>query len=112
MLDLDGGRSVQGRELRAAIGQLPFNFQIGKDALSIRRGDSRTSTGELELYDDECRGEPLAVVPLGAAANNPAVTVIGPARIPPRPGRGDLCLRFARPAIDPIWAIQWVEIRP
>ncbi len=102
----------RGGNLSAAVGQLPFNFQIGKDALSIRHGDARTSAGEFELYDGECRGKPLAVVPLGVAANNPAVTVIGPARIPPRPGRGDLCLRFARPAIDPIWAIQWVEIRP
>ena len=102
----------RGGNFRAAVGQLPFNFQIGKDELSIRRGDARTATGELELFDGECRGEPLAVVPLGAAASNPAVTVIGPARIPPRPGRGDLCMRFARPAIDPIWAIQWVEIRP
>jgi hexosaminidase len=102
----------RGGRLSAAVGQLPFNFQIGNDELSIRRGDARTPAGELELFDGECRGEPLALVPLGAAAHNPAVTVIGPVRIPPRAGHGDLCMRFARPAIDPIWAIQWIEISP
>jgi hexosaminidase len=102
----------QGGTFRAAVGQLPFNFQIGKDALSIRRGDARTAAGELELFDGGCKGEPLAVLPLGVAADNPGVTVIGPARVQPRAGHGDLCLRFARPKIDPIWVIQWIEISP
>jgi hexosaminidase len=101
---------AQGATLSAAVGQLPFNFQIGKDVLAIRHGDARTPHGELELLDGDCRGEPLAVLPLAEAAANPAITEIGPVRVRPRPGRGDVCLRFARPAIDPIWAIQWVEI--
>jgi hexosaminidase len=32
----------RGATLRASVGQLPFNFQIGKDADAIRRGDART----------------------------------------------------------------------
>ncbi len=102
---------AQGATLRASVGQLPFNFQIGKDALAIRRGDARTPEGELEVLDADCGGEPLAILPLAPAAANPEVTQIGPVQVRPRPGRGDVCLRFARPSIDPIWAIQWVEIR-
>ncbi|MGH8130338.1 MAG: family 20 glycosylhydrolase, partial [Steroidobacteraceae bacterium] len=99
----------QGVSLRVAVGQLPFNFQIGADADAIRRGDARTPDGEFELRIDGCGGEPVAVLPLASAAGNPAVTVLSPVQVPPRAGRHDLCLRFARPAIDPIWALQWAE---
>jgi hypothetical protein len=49
------------------------------------------------------------VLPLEPAVANATVSVLGPARIPPQAARGNLCLRFARPAIEPIWAIQWAE---
>jgi hexosaminidase len=103
---------ARGGSVRAAVGQLPFNFQIGRDADAIRRGDARTTAGELELRTGDCREDPVAVIPLAAAAGNPGVSILGPAAIPPQAGGGDLCLRFARPAIDPLWAIQWVEIGP
>jgi hexosaminidase len=103
---------TRGATFRAAVGQLPFNFQIGKDADSIRRGDARTKDGELEVRAGDCRGEPLAVLPLEPAAASMTVSVLGPARIPPQAMRGNLCLRFARPAIDPLWAIQWAELGP
>jgi hexosaminidase len=100
----------RGGSFRAAVGQLPFNFQIGKDADAIRRGDARTPAGELELRSGDCGGEPIAIIPLGSAAADPAVSILGPIRIPPQPQAAGLCLRFVRPAIDPIWAIQWVEL--
>jgi hypothetical protein len=31
-------------------------------------------------------------------------------RLPPLAGRHDLCLRFARPRLDPMWALNWIEI--
>jgi hexosaminidase len=101
---------AQGTTLRASVGQLPFNFQIGKDADAIRRGDARTRAGELEVRAGDCVGEPIAVLPLGQAADNPRLSILGPARLPPRPAGTGLCLRFARPSIDPIWAIEWVEL--
>jgi hexosaminidase len=101
---------TRGATLRASVGQLPFNFQIGKDADAIRRGDARTGSGELEVRAGDCSGEPVAVIPLQAAAGNPGLTTIGPVRIPPQPAGGRMCLRFARPAIDPVWAIQWVAL--
>jgi hexosaminidase len=100
---------ARGGLFRAAVGQLPFNFQIGKEVEAIRRGDARTRDGELEVRTGDCRGDPVAVLPLEPAVANPTVSVLGPARIPPQAARGNLCLRFARPAIDPIWAVQWAE---
>ncbi len=102
---------ADGATLRAAVGQLPFNFQIGKDARAIRRGDARTASGELEVRVGDCSGEPVAVIPLESAARNPALSMLGPIAIPPQPGGGRVCLRFARPAIDPVWAIQWVTLQ-
>ena len=103
---------TRGASLRAAVGQLPFNFRIGRDADTIRRGDARTMEGELELRTGDCRAGPVAVLPLAPAAANAGVSILGPVRIPAQAARGRLCLRFARPAIDPIWAIQWVELGP
>jgi hexosaminidase len=101
---------ARARTLRAAVGQLPFNFQIGADADAIRRGDARTADGELEIRIGACDGEPAVIVPLAPAAAATAITVLPPARLPAPGGRHDLCLRFARPAIDPIWALQWIEL--
>jgi len=101
---------ARGAALSAAVGQVPFNFQIGRDAESIRRGDAVSADGELELRTGDCKGGPVARIPLAAAAGDNGVTVIGPVRIPPQPARGDLCLRFARPRIDPVWTLDWVEL--
>jgi hexosaminidase len=101
---------TRGASLTAAVGQVPFNFQIGRDAEAIRRGDARSKDGELEIRTGDCAGEPAARLPLAAAAANDGVTVIGPVRIAPQAGRGDLCLRFARPRIDPIWTLSWVAL--
>ncbi len=101
---------TRGASLTAAVGQVPFNFQIGRDAEAIRRGDARSREGELEIRTGDCAGEPAARLPLAAAAANDGVTVIGPVRIAPQAGRGDLCLRFARPRIDPVWTLAWVAL--
>jgi hexosaminidase len=101
---------TRGASLTAAVGQVPFNFQIGRDAEAIRRGDARTADGELEIRTGDCAGEPAARLPLAAAAASDGVTVIGPVHIAPHAGRGDLCLRFARPRIDPIWTLSWLAL--
>src|SRR6185503_15208732 len=42
----------KGARLTAAVGQLPFNFEIGADVQKIRVGDARTPEGELEVRID------------------------------------------------------------
>jgi hexosaminidase len=103
---------ARGATLMAAVGQVPFNFQIGRDVDAIRRGDARTAEGEFEVRTGDCTGEPVARLPLAAAAASDGVTVIGPVAIPPQAGRGDLCVRFARPVIDPVWTLDWLALEP
>jgi hexosaminidase len=107
-----GADLSRGARLTAGVGQLPFNFEIGADAQKIRVGDAHTAEGELEVRMDHCDGPVIATQPLPAM---PADKLVNPLReivLPAQPGRHDVCLRFARPKLDPMWALDWVEIRP
>jgi hexosaminidase len=99
-----------GLQIVAAVAALPFNYELGADAAKIRVGDNRTPQGELEVHVDGCDTAALGVLPLAAAANRDGVTELPAARLPPLAGRHDVCLRFARPRLDPLWALDWVEI--
>ena len=98
--------------LTAAVGQLPFNFQIGKDVESIHLNPARSAAGELEVRVDQCDGPPLLVLPLAPAADNDAVTVLPAVALPRMSGMHELCFRFAQHGIDPMWAIDWVQLSP
>jgi hexosaminidase len=100
----------QGPSMVAAVAALPFNYELGPDAASIRVGDARSLFGELEIHLDGCDGTPLALLPLAPAGNRAGVTVLPAQRLPPLTGRHDICLKFARPRLDPMWGLAWVEI--
>jgi hexosaminidase len=104
-VDLSTGPSVT-----AAVAALPFNYQIGADTARIRIGDARTAEGELEIRVDGCAAPALAWLPLAPAAGAAGVTVLPAQRLPRLAGRHDLCLRFARPRLDPLWALDWIVI--
>jgi hypothetical protein len=53
----------------------------------------------------------LEALPLPTAASAEALAELAARKLPAIPGHHDLCLRFARPGVDPIWAIDWVEIQ-
>jgi hexosaminidase len=99
-----------GARIVAAVAVLPFNYEIGADAAKIRVGDARTPEGELEVHADGCGTPAIATLPLAPAASASGVTTLPAQQLPRIPGRHDLCLRFARPRLDPMWAIDWVEI--
>lgn len=98
------------RAISAAVGQLPFNFQVGEDVKKIRMHAPQTSEGELEVRIDGCEGERIAVLPLAAATAREGVTELPQAAINSRPGKHDLCMFFTRRTVDPIWAIDWVQL--
>jgi hexosaminidase len=100
------------KQLTAAVGQVPFNFQIGKDIESIRLRSPRSAAGELEVRVDGCEGAPFAVLPLAPAAENDAVTVLPAAELPPLSGTHALCFTFTQRTLDPLWAIDWVQLSP
>jgi hexosaminidase len=98
-------------QIVASVGQFPFNFQIGRDRDGIRLRPPATQEGELEIRLDSCEGELIATLPLAAAVASDAVTRLPPAAIRPRGGLYDLCLTFTGRGIDPMWAIDSLELR-
>jgi len=105
----EGADLAKGAVLSARIGQIPFNFQVGKDRDRIPLRAPATPGGELEVRLG-CDGERIAAIPLGNAAKNPEIsTVIG--RLPERPGKVDLCLSFTSKSVDPFWAIDSVTLK-
>lgn len=106
---LDNARAVI-----AHVGQVPFNFQIGEAVKKIKFPKPTTPEGELEVRLDSCEGEVIARLPLAPALASQAVTRLPPVPIAARPGRHDLCLRFAQHTLDPMWVIDTfrVEVAP
>jgi hexosaminidase len=100
-----------GPRILAAVVPLPFNFELGADLSKIRIGDARTAQGELEIHIDGCDAPALATLPLPAAAQLGEPDALPAQRLPRLAGRHDLCLRFARPRLDPQWALDWIELR-
>ncbi|MBV8783901.1 MAG: beta-hexosaminidase, partial [Gammaproteobacteria bacterium] len=96
----------------AAVGQVPFNFQIGKDIDAIHLEAPASAAGELKVRVDGCSGEPVASLPLAPAAANEAVTILPGTRLPRRAGVHDLCLKFAQHGLDPLWVLDWVQVSP
>src|SRR5690606_22139145 len=85
----------QPMRLRARVGQLPFNFQIGAAREAIRFPDPRYQGGELLVFLDSCEGEPAARLPLGSAHATDALSTLATASLPQRETPTTLCLRFA-----------------
>jgi hexosaminidase len=98
------------RGLHVTVGQIPFNFQLGDDPTKIPLYKPRTASGELEIRYDNCDGPPAESVSLAPAEGNDALTLLPPIAISPRTGTHDLCFRFTRSKVDPIWAINMVEL--
>jgi hexosaminidase len=98
--------------LTAAVGQVPFNFQLGHQVESIKLTPPATPSGELEVHVDGCEGAPAAVLSLGPALHNDAVTRLPATRLPVLPGQHDLCFRFTQARLDPLWALDWVQVSP
>jgi hexosaminidase len=96
--------------LSADVGDLPFNFALGDDPLPILR-KPRTTDGELEVRLDRCDGPLLASLPLRPAVSSAAITTLRGA-LPPTVGTHDLCFTFARPSLDPLWALDAVQLLP
>jgi hexosaminidase len=104
-------------QLTAAVGQVPFNFQLGSDRDAIQLEAPHSVAGELEIRLDRCDGEPLAVLPLAPAVDNDAVTVLPRVSLraasgQPLGGSHTLCLRFTQRSLDPLWVIDWVQLSP
>lgn len=102
---LDGVGAVE-----VTVGQVPFNFQIGRDVEKIRFRPPATPAGEMEVRDG-CEGPRIAVLPLGPAAGNPGLTTLR-AGLPPLKGVRDLCFTYTATGVNPLWTIASVQLLP
>jgi hexosaminidase len=100
----------RGARLQAAVAPLLFNFEIGKAVDDIKLGGNETSRGELEVHVDDCAAPAVARLPL-AGATDQGVSELAPVGLAKLPGRHDLCFTFARPALNPMWGLDWVEFK-
>jgi hexosaminidase len=102
---------THGPRISAAVSAMPFNYELPGDIGKIRIGDNTTPIGELEVHVDGCDGAVLAALPLPAAASAAGLAQLAGKNLPSLAGRHDVCLRFARPSVNPFWALDWVEIQ-
>jgi len=101
---LDGAKQIA-----IEVGQVPFNFQVGKDLEKIHFRAPATPAGEVEVRAPNCNGDRIAVLPLAPALANPGLTqLIAPLK--PRSGNEDLCITYTANGVNPMWAINSVEI--
>jgi hypothetical protein len=95
--------------LRATVGRIPFNFQIGEDVKKIPLFKP-VGDGELEIRLDSCEGAPAVRVPLSPALSSDGLTALPAVSMGEISGTHDLCFRFTRASIDPFWVIGSVEL--
>jgi hexosaminidase len=103
------------RRVRASVGQVPFNFEIGDAIDDVVVLPPASPSGELDVRLGTCQGPLLASLSLAPALASDAATVLPEADLDldgPHPPVGDLCFSFTRHGVDPIWALDWVEVRP
>ena len=101
----------RGATLVADVGQFPFNFQIGKDRDAIVLATPATASGELEVRATTCDGALLASLPLAPAQDRDAVTRLPAVQLAPQATTRALCFRFTGRTIDPMWALDRVELQ-
>ncbi|THD80530.1 MAG: beta-hexosaminidase [Phenylobacterium sp.] len=102
---LDGARSVT-----VAFARLPFNIGLDPGHDSVIVHPPRRPAGELEVRQDSCLADPIAVVPVppGGAGARSVVTL----KLPPRTGRHDLCVSFTGLTFDPVLAVERLQLGP
>jgi hexosaminidase len=101
----------QVKAIRATVGQIPFNFQIGGDAAKIPLHKPATKFGELQIRLDDCKaGKVVASASLEPAVANFGLTPLPNIELPSQEGSHDICFTFTRARIDPIWAIGGIEL--
>jgi hexosaminidase len=91
---------------------VPFNFQLGADRNKIELLQPASAAGELEVREDGCEGQVMAVLPLDEAAQRNEITILSKELSVHRDKATDLCFRFRADELDPMWAIDWIELVP
>ncbi|MEM1412090.1 MAG: beta-N-acetylhexosaminidase [Pseudomonadota bacterium] len=102
-------------QVKASVGQLPFNFEIGASIKDVVTTPPQTPAGELVVHLGTCDGPVVAELALAPAVEHFATTTLPSVRLATAArdaGQADLCLRFRSDGFDPFWAIDWIELEP
>ncbi len=99
------------RRIAITVGQIPFNFQVGRDRDAIRFPARESAAGEFLVFAGECDGERIATLPLAAAIGNPGLTRLE-AAISPINGATNLCIKYSADGPDPLWAVDNIALLP
>lgn len=105
-VDLTGITSIM-----ASAGQLPFNFQIGRDVEKVTMRPMATLDGEFEAHLDSCDGPKLTILPMPHPGPNTGLSEVHGA-FAPQTGVHDLCFVFTRAKLDPYWSLHTVTLVP
>lgn len=97
--------------ITASAGQLPFNFQIGRDVEKVVMRPMATPDGEFEAHLDSCDGPKLAVLPMPHPGPDTGLSEVRGA-IAPQSGVHDVCFVFTRAKLDPYWSLHTVTLVP
>ena len=101
--DLKGAYSIS-----ASVVSLPYVFK-DKSSSPPALGTPLTPTGQLEVHADTCDGKMITFMPL-PTSNETARMVELHSILPELNGTHDLCFKIARPTINPLWVLNWVEL--
>lgn len=104
--ELDGIGGV-----RANVANLPYNFQLGGDIAKVKVRPAATPAGEFVVRRDSCTGPVIASASLAQARRNDGITSLR-ASMPRTTGRHDLCFQFTGHGVEPLWALDEVELLP
>ncbi len=97
------------RHIAVRVGNLPWNYQLWRDAKAVKVRPTRTPHGALEVHLDRCDGPLLARMPLARAARTRTQTTLS-AAFPVMHGHHDLCLEFTGDPRKKLWAIDSVQL--
>jgi hexosaminidase len=96
--------------VEVAVGNLPYNFQIGDMIERVDLLAPQTEAGEIVIFKDSCEtGAELARLPLAPAAEHHGITNL----TAPLTGAADveaLCFHVAASHYEPLWAIDRVRL--
>jgi hexosaminidase len=97
-------------KVSAGVLPLPYVFRDRNNKLPPL-GEPHTPNGELDIHLDTCTGRVVATLPFPSAADHPGVTSLQ-TEFPALEGKHDLCITTARPRLNPLWVVNWIQLVP
>jgi hexosaminidase len=94
--------------LEIGFARLPFVFGLDPAHNSVVVHPPRAPGGEVEVRQDTCLSDPIAVAPVPAPGQSTVIRLA----LPPRTGHHDLCVLFTSSSFDPMLALDFIRLGP